>query len=83
MLCRLLWYPICLSYLLHYCPPKERTFFYLIKLMELPQDMRFELLESHRSANHPIRSDGDMPQILKGLEVVCVMAISVVRKMPV
>ena len=78
-----LWLESCVSYLLHYCPPKERTFFYLIKLTELPQDMRFELLESHRSANHPIRSDGDMPQILKGLEVVCVMAISDVRKMPV
>lgn len=78
-----LWLESCVSYLLHYCPPKERTFFYLIKLTELPQDMRFELFESHRSANHPIRSDGDMPQILKGLEVVCVMAISDVRKMPV
>lgn len=78
-----LWLESCVSYLLHYCPPKERTFFYLIKLTELPQDMRFELFESHRSANHPIRSDGDMPQILKGLEVVCVMAISEVKEIPV
>ena len=70
------WLEGCVSYLLHCCPPRERTFYYLLKLTELPQGTRFELFEGHRSADDPIRSDEAMPRILKGLEVVCVMAIS-------
>lgn len=75
------WLEGCVSYLLHCCPPRERTFYYLLKLTELPHGTRFELFEGHRSADDPIRSDEDMPRILKGLEVVCVMAISEVGKL--
>ena len=71
----------CVSYLLHCCPPKERTFYYLLKLTELPQGTRFELFEGHCSADDPIRSDEDMPRILKELEVVCVMSISEAGKL--
>lgn len=75
------WLEGCVSYLFHCCPPKERTFYYLLKLTELPHGTRFELFEGHRSADDPIRSDEDMPRILKGLEVVCVMAISEAGKL--
>lgn len=75
------WLEGCVSYLLLCCPPKERTFYYLLKLTELPQGTRFELFEGHRSADDPIRSDEDMPRILKGLEVVCVMSISEAGKL--
>lgn len=76
------WLEGCVSYLLHCCPPRERTFYYLLKLTELPQGTRFELFEGHRSADDPIRSDEDMPRILKGLEVVCVMEISEAGELP-
>lgn len=77
------WLEGCVSYLLHCCPQKERTFYYLIKLTELPQNVRFDLFATHRSTNDPICSDRDMPLILNGLETVCVMAISEVKEIPV
>ena len=77
------WLEGCVSYLLHCCPPKERTFYYLIKLTELPQNVRFDLFAIHRSTNDPICSDRDMPLILNGLETACVMAISEVKEIPV
>lgn len=75
------WLEGCVSYLLHCCPPRERTFYYLLKLTELPQGTRFELFAEHHSADDPIRSDEAMPRILKGLEVVCVMSISEAGKL--
>lgn len=75
------WLEGCVSYLLHCCPPRERTFYYLLKLTELPQGTRFELFEGHRTADDPIRGDEAMPRILKGLEVVCVMSISEAGKL--
>lgn len=75
------WLEGCVSYLLRCCPPREHTFYYLLKLTELPQGTRFELFEGHRSADDPIRGDEAMPRILKGLEVVCVMSISEAGKL--
>lgn len=70
-----LWLAGCISYLFHYCSPDECTFYYLIKLTELPQYVRFNLFAAHRPADDAIRRDETRPQVLEGLEVVCVMAL--------
>lgn len=41
----------------------------------LPQYVRFDLFTAHRSVDDAIRVDGTRPQVLEGLEVVCVMAL--------
>lgn len=76
-----LWLDACLDYLFHYCLPVERTFYYLLKLTQLPRSTRDPLFEKSLSDDHPFRRDEAMPKPLEGLEVVCVMALSRVGKL--
>lgn len=75
-----LWLVGCISYLFRYCSPDECTFYYLIKLTELPQYVRFDLFAAHRPVDDAIRMDETRPQVLEGLEVVCVMALIAIGK---
>lgn len=75
-----LWLVGCISYLFRYCSPDECTFYYLIKLTELPQYVRFDLFTAHRPIDDAIRVDETRPQVLDGLEVVCVMTLIAIGK---
>ncbi len=70
-----LWLEGCISYLFRFCLPNECTFYYLIKLTELPQYVRFNLFAAHRPADDAIRRDETRPQVLETLEAACVMVL--------
>ena len=38
--------------------------------------------DGYLPASHPFRRDADMPKFFRELEVICVMAISGVKKLP-
>ena len=76
------WLSGCVGYLFQREEPPQRSFYYLIKLTELPQDARMAFFDGYRPASHPLRRDADMPKIFRELEVICVMAISGEKKLP-
>ena len=76
------WLSGCVGYLFQREEPPQRSFYYLIKLTELPQDARMAFFDGYHPASHPLRRDADMPNLFRELEVICVMAISGVKKLP-
>ena len=76
------WLSGCVGYLFQREEPPQRSFYYLIKLTELPQDARMAFFDGYLPPSHPLRRDADMPKLFRELEVICVMAISGVKKLP-
>ena len=76
------WLSGCVGYLFQREEPPQRSFYYLIKLTELPQDARMAFFDGYLPASHPLRRDADMPKFFCELEVICVMAVSGVKKLP-
>lgn len=76
------WLSGCVGYLFQREEPPQRSFYYLIKLTELPQDARMAFFDGYLPPSHPLRRDADMLKLFRELEVICVMAISGVKKLP-